>query len=96
MDNKATEIEVRVTVRQAEAHSWENKTIASAHRCEASVFSNLDAVGVELDRLCLEARDAAQRQLGMTKEVFRIEEAKRIEMLRPRIAAQDPEGPQDG
>lgn len=71
---KSTEIEVKVIVRQADTHSWENKTIASTTRCEASIFANLDAVGMEVTRLCDEATGAIARQL-------RIEGEKQVAML---------------
>lgn len=79
--DKSTEIEVKVTVRQADSNSWENRSIASASRCEASIFANIDAVAVEVNRLCAEATVAIARQLSMTKEVLRIEEAKRVLMV---------------
>lgn len=79
--DKSTEIEVKVTVRQADSHTWENRSIASASRCESSIFASIDAVAVEVDRLCAETTVAIARQLSMTKEVLRIEEAKRVLMV---------------
>jgi hypothetical protein len=79
--DKSTEIEVKVTVRQADGHSWENKTIASASRCESSIYNSLDAVALEVRRLCGETTGAVARQLSMTQEVVRLEEARRVSML---------------